>query len=43
MAHIINLSVQDTLKTLKGTKPNNEEEVLENNNSVEVIAKVILN
>jgi len=43
LAHIINLSAQDALKTLKGTGPNNEEEVLENNNSVEVIAKVILN
>ena len=43
MAHIINLAAQDALKTLKGTGPNNEEEVLENNNPVEVIAKVILN
>ncbi len=43
LAHIINLAAQDALKTLKGTGPNNEEEVLENNNPVEVIAKVILN
>ncbi len=43
LAHIINLAAQDALKTLKGAGPNNEEEVLENNNPVEVIAKVILN
>ena len=36
-------AILNIIKTLKGTGPNNEEEVLENNNPVEVIAKVILN
>lgn len=41
LAHIINLAAQDTLKALKGTGPESEEEVLEdNNNPTEVIAKV---
>jgi hypothetical protein len=43
LVHIINLSAQDALKTLKGTGPNNEEEVLQNNSPVEVVAKVMLN
>lgn len=41
LAHIINLAAQDALKALKGTGPESEEEVLEdNNNPTEVIAKV---
>lgn len=41
LAHIINLAAQDALKALKGTGPENEEEVLEDNhNPTEVVAKV---
>ena len=42
LAHIINLAAQDALKSLKGTGPDSEEEVLENLSNPEgVIAKVI--
>ncbi|CAB5363720.1 unnamed protein product [Rhizophagus irregularis] len=39
-AHIINLAAQDALKSLKGTGPDSEEEVLNNKVPVGVIAKV---
>ncbi|PKY35674.1 hypothetical protein RhiirB3_476229 [Rhizophagus irregularis] len=38
-AHIINLAAQDALKSLKGTGPDSEEEVLNNKVPVGVIAK----
>jgi hypothetical protein len=40
LAHIINLAAQDALKSLKGTGPDSEEEVLNNKNPIGVIAKV---
>ena len=40
LTHIINLAAQDALKSLKGTNPENEEEVLNNKNPIGVIAKV---
>jgi hypothetical protein len=41
LAHIINLSAQDALKTLKGTGPEHEEEVLnDNDNPLGIIEKV---
>ncbi|EXX66450.1 hypothetical protein RirG_123660 [Rhizophagus irregularis DAOM 197198w] len=39
-AHIINLAAQDALKSLKGTGPDSEEEVLNNKVPVGVIAKL---
>lgn len=44
MAHIINLSVQEALKSLKGVGPEREEEIFDDNSesSVSVIAKVDL-
>jgi len=35
------LAAQDALKALKGTGPENEEEVLRDNNPIEIVAKVI--
>jgi hypothetical protein len=40
LTHIINLAAQDALKSLKGTGPDSEEEVLNNKNPIGVIAKV---
>lgn len=40
LAHIINLAAQNALKSLKGTGPDSEEEVLNNKNPIGVIAKV---
>ena len=42
LAHIINLAVQNILKSLKEEAPNNENEILETNtsNTVGVISKV---
>jgi len=42
LAHIINLAVQNILKSLKEEAPNNESEILEKNtsNTVGVISKV---
>ena len=41
LAHIINLAAQDALKALNGIGPENEEEVLEDDNPIETVAKVI--
>lgn len=43
LAHIINLAAQDALKSLKGTGPESEEEVLDDKNPIGVIAKVRFN
>ena len=46
LAHIINLSAQNILKSLKGEAPNNEIELLEENDSTNttgIIAKVKYN